>query len=267
MAQGGLSVVDSPNARFRTRLRAREPLLGCFVKTPHPAVVEVLASSGALDCICLDAEHAPFDRAALDVAILAARAGGLPALVRVPSPEPHHILNALDLGAAGVVVPHVLTGDQAAELGRAARYLTDGRSGGRGYAGATRASAFAAPPIADGLARAAAETSLIVQVEDAAALPNVEVIAGAEGVDAVFVGRIDLTVALGATNPKAPTVLAAVEDVTRRALGAGAAVGMFTGDLSELSHWRERGASLFLLGSDQGFLRAGAQGLRAAAGF
>ncbi len=262
-----MTLADSPAARFRTRLRAREPLLGCFVKTPHPAVVEAVASSGALDCVCLDAEHAPFDRQALDHAILAARAWGLPAIVRVPSPEPHHTLNALDLGAAGVLVPHVLTGAQAADVGRAARHLTDGRTGGRGYAGATRASGFTAPPIADGLARAAAETSVIVQVEDAAALPHVEAIASAEGVDAVFVGRIDLTVALGAIDPKAPEVLAAVQDVTRRALAVGAAVGLFTGDATELPHWRDRGASLFLLGSDQGFLRAGAAGLRAAAGF
>lgn len=262
-----MSVANSPNAQFRERLRAREPLLGCFVKTPHPAVVEALASAGALDCVCLDAEHAPFDRASLDAAILAARAWGLPALVRTPSPEPHHILNALDLGAAGVVVPHVLTGEQAGEVGRAARYLTDGRTGGRGYAGATRASGFTAPPISEGLARAAAETSVIVQVEDASALPHVEAIASAQGVDAVFIGRIDLTVALGETDPKAPKVLSAVEDVARRALAAGAAVGMFTGDMGEVGGWRDLGASLFLLGSDQGFLRSGVGALRAAAGF
>ena len=60
---------------FRERLVARELLAGTWVKTPHPHIAEVLALSG-LDVLVLDAEHAPFDRAALDQCILAARAGG-----------------------------------------------------------------------------------------------------------------------------------------------------------------------------------------------
>ena len=48
-------------ASFRARLRAREPILGTFVKTPSAIVCEVLAMT-PLDCVCLDAEHAPFDR-------------------------------------------------------------------------------------------------------------------------------------------------------------------------------------------------------------
>lgn len=255
----------SPAARFKAQLRARESLLGAFVKTPHPAVVEVLATSG-LDCLCLDAEHAPFDRRDLDLGLMAAWAGGLPALVRLPSGAAHEGLNVLDLGAAGIVVPHVFGGEQAAAVARAAHYATDGQVGGRGYAGATRSTAFAAPSIAGRLVEAAAETAVVVQIEDVDALEQVEAIASAPGVDAVFVGRIDLTVALGETDPKAPRVLAAVEDVTRRALSCGAAVGMFTGDLSEVPRWRALGVSLFLLGSDQGFLRSGAQALRRDAG-
>ncbi len=250
-------------ANFKRRLRAGEPLLGTFVKTPHPVVVEILARAG-LDCVCLDAEHAPYDRHALDLGLLAARANGLPALVRVPSGAPEHVLSALDLGAAGVVVPHVRSGAEAAALARSAHY---GARGGRGYAGGTRATNFAAPPLAERLARAAEETCVVVQLEDVEALPEAEAIASAPGVDAVFIGRIDLTVALGETDPKAPAVMQAVEDATRRIRAAGAVVGMFTPDLAELPRWREQGASLFLLGSDQGFIRAGAEGLRRAAGF
>ncbi|MFO0333697.1 MAG: hypothetical protein ACK53C_01450, partial [Pseudomonadota bacterium] len=69
-------------ATFRERVRRGERLIGTFAKTPHPAVVEVLGLS-PLDCLCLDAEHAPFDRGDLDVALLAARAADLPTLVRV----------------------------------------------------------------------------------------------------------------------------------------------------------------------------------------
>ena len=258
---------ESVDARFKARLRARAPLLGCFVKTPHAVVIEVLAASGALDCVCLDAEHAPFGRTALDRALLAARAGGLPALVRTPSAAPHHILNALDCGAAGVVVPHVLTAAQAAAVARAAHYTTDGQAGGRGYAGGTRAAGFEASAIPARIARTARETCVILQIEDAEALAELDAIAATAGVDAVFIGRIDLTLALGADDPHAPAVIAAVQDITRRVLAAGTAVGLFTPDLAELPAWREAGASLFLLGSDQGFLSAGAVAMRRAVGF
>ena len=64
---------------FKQRLASGAPLHGTFVKTPHPHVVEVLAMTG-LDCLCLDAEHAPFDRRDLDACIMATRAGGMPVL-------------------------------------------------------------------------------------------------------------------------------------------------------------------------------------------
>ena len=78
---------------FRDRLRSGDLLAGTWVKTPHPHVVEVLSFS-SLDCLVLDAEHAPFDRAALDLCILAARTGGKTVLVRPQSASHEHILNA-----------------------------------------------------------------------------------------------------------------------------------------------------------------------------
>ncbi len=247
---------------FKAKLRARAPLLGCFVKTPHPAVVEALSGAG-LDCICLDAEHAPFDRGDLDACLLAARAGGLPALVRTPSGAAHEILAALDMGAAGVVAPHVRSADEARAVARAGAY----GPGGRGFAGAVRGSASAAQSIGERLAEAAAQTTIVVQIEDVEAIDRAGEIAAVEGIDAIFVGRMDLTVALGESDPKSERALAAVKTVLAACLAQGRAVGMFTPDIAEVPSWRAQGASLFLLGSDQGFLRAGAARLRAEAGF
>jgi 2-keto-3-deoxy-L-rhamnonate aldolase RhmA len=252
----------SAAAAFKTRLVAGEPLLGTFVKTPHPSVVEVLAQTG-LDCLCLDAEHAPFDRADLDRGLMAARAGAMPALVRVASGQPHEILSALDLGAAGVLVPHVRSAAEAKAAVRACHY----GAGGRGYAGGTRASGYVSPPIGDRLKVARAETSIVLQIEDVEALDQLDAIAAVPDIDAIFIGRIDLTVALGETDPKAPRVMTAVSDIIAACRAAGRTVGLFTPDLSELDTWRGQGASLFLLGADHGFIRAGAAKLRADAGF
>ena len=241
---------------LKARLRARELVVGAFVKTPSPIVVEVLALS-ALDCVCLDAEHAPFDRSALDSCILAARAGGMDVLVRVPTGAPEHVLNALDCGATGVVVPHVQSVAEAEAVVRAAHY---GR-GGRGYAGSSRAAAYATTPMAKYKADSAARTVVVAQIEDPEAVEAVEAIAGVAGVDALFVGRVDLTIAYGAESLDDERVVAAVERVCAAGLAAGTPVGMYLARLEDVAYWRGRGASLFLLGSDHAFLLAGANDL------
>lgn len=249
----------TPAAAFRSRLHGGETLLGTWVKTPSPVVCEVLARSG-LDVLALDAEHAPFGRAELDGCLAICRATGMPALVRVPSADPAAILNALDCGASGILVPHVTTVEHAQAAVRASHY----GAGGRGYAGSTRAAGFAGRSIADQLRRGREETTVILQIEDAEAVEVVDRIAAVEGVDALFVGRVDLTVSLGATQLDDPRVLRAVEAICAAGRSRGVPVGMFVGDPKEAQAWIARGASLFILGSDHGFLLAGARGLREA---
>ncbi len=246
---------------FKQRLQACEPLLGTFLKTPHPHVVEVLATGG-MDCICIDAEHAPFDRNAIDLCVMAARAGGLPSIVRPASGAPHELLNALDCGADGVVVPHIRSVDEAVQLARTAHY----GPGGRGFAGSTRASGYGLTSIADHLANSAARTAVIAQIEDIEALDQIDAIAAVEGIDALFVGRIDLTISLGCTSPDDLKVLAAVELIVAACKRAGRASGMFLSRAADVGHWREQGASLFLLASDHNFLRSGARAMRVDAG-
>lgn len=242
---------------FRARVRGGEALLGIFVKTPHPSVIEVLGFAG-LDCVCIDAEHAPMDRESLDVMLMAARAADLPALVRVPNIDPASILNVLDLGATGVVLPHVNSASRALEVARACRF----GPGGRGYAGSTRSAGYGTGILADNLSRGDATTTVIAQIEDADALAEIDAIAAVDGIDALFVGRMDLTVSLGETSPTAPKVLEAVEAIYAAARRNKRAIGMFTPTLEEARHWRTRGAGLFLLQSDHACLLAAARELR-----
>lgn len=238
------------NAAFKARLAARERIVGTWVKTPSPIIVEVLALTG-LDCLVLDAEHAPFGRTELDACTQAAR--DMPVLIRPESAEPHHILQALDYGAAGVIVPHVRTPDEAAALVRSAHYGPNGR----GYAGTTRAAGFGTK----GMARTRADgahASVIAQIEDADALPHVDAIARTPGLDALFIGRADLTLSLGAETPDDPRVVAGVQAILDAGVKAGMPVGMFLARPSDAASWAERGASLFLLESDHDFIRAGA---------
>lgn len=234
---------------FRSRLRAREPLLGTFLKTPSSVVSEVLSLT-PLDCVCIDAEHAPFGRTELDACLMAFAAADKPALVRVPSSAPHEMLCALDSGAVGVVIPHVVSATQAHDAVAACQY----GPGGRGYAGSTRAARFTTKPMGEHLADSATMTTVIAQIEDGEALAHIDAIANADRLDCIFVGRMDLTVSLGAASPQDPTVVAAVERIVDAGCNAGIAVGMFVASVQEAADWLGRGATFFLVGSDQQLL-------------
>jgi 2-keto-3-deoxy-L-rhamnonate aldolase RhmA len=245
----------TPNARFKSRLTASEQLVGCFIKTPHPVVIEVLGA-GPLDFLILDAEHAPFDRASIDACMLAAKAVACPLLVRVPNSDPSWILNVLDCGAAGVVVPHVTTAAQAEELANAMHYVP----GGRGIAGTTRAGEYSLRPLVEHRAAARNEVSLFCQIEDRKGVENLAEIAAVPDVDALFVGRADLTVSYGLENFSTPEIAAICGDI----LGArGAATGLYCAPGEDVSEWRNKGASFIVSGSDHSFLAAGAKALAA----
>lgn len=108
---------------------------------------------------------------------------------------------------------------------------------------------------------------MIAQIEDVEAVDAIEALAAVDGIDCLFVGRIDLTIALGGTDPDAPEVVAAVDRVLAAAARAGRASGMFVPRNEDIPGWRDKGARLFLQGSDHAFLRAGAAAARATAGF
>jgi len=245
---------------FRESLIGGDLIVGAFVKTPSPIVFEVLGLT-ALDCLCLDAEHAPFDRLAIDACVMAARAAGKPILVRTPTSAPEHILNALDCGATGVVLPHIRSVEEAKAAALAACY----GAGGRGYAGSSRAADYTTKSMADHLSGSAATTTVIAQIEDIEAVETIDAIAHVPGIDALFVGRVDLTVAMGASSQDDPRVVAAVERVCGAGRAAGRTVGMFLSRPDDIAAWRDKGASLFLLGSDHAFMLAGAAELARAA--
>jgi len=247
-------VSRAPRTDFRRRLLAGDLLIGTFIRTPHASVVEVLGHS-PLDCVCLDAEHAPFDRTALDAAILAARASSLPALVRIH--EPAEVLTALDLGATGVLVPHVSSLDIARRAALSARYVP----GGRGYAGSTRAAGYTTRSMTEIIDEANRTVAVIAQIEDAAALEHLDAIASVEGLDALFIGRNDLTVSLGARSPSDSQVVDAVRAIHSAAQRHKRPLGMFASTVEEAGQWAAKGVSFFLLASDQQCMLQGVRDL------
>ena len=240
---------------FRGRLLAREHLIGTFIKTPTTHATEILGALG-FDFVVIDEEHAPFDRMATDAALLAARAVGTAALVRVQNTS--NILSVLDSGATGVLVPHVATAAHAREVAAACRY----QGGRRGYSGSPRHAGYGASGMWKTVEAADAVTTVIAQIEDPEALDEIDAIAAVDGIHALFIGRGDLSVALGAKSSDAPEVRGAVERIGKAARAADKPICVFVGGQAEASWLRDQGATAFVVASDQSFIRkAGAQAL------
>ncbi len=245
----------SPTAAdFRTRLKSKAALIGTFVKTPTTHATEILASLG-YDFVIVDAEHAPFDRRDLDGIAMAARLSGIAALVRVADGAPSAILNCLDLGAAGVLVPHVDSPERARAISAACRY----RDGGtRGYSTNSRAGNWGGTTMAAHMAAEDARACCVAMIEDAAALDEIDQIAATPGIDAFFIGRADLSSSLGLDKTGTPETAAAVDRILAAARKAGVAVMVLATSPDDAADLRAKGASAVVVSNDQSFLRSAA---------
>lgn len=235
-------------SEFRTRLCNRDHVLGTFIKTPTTHATEIIGHVG-FDFVIIDQEHAPFDRQAIDMACLAGLASNIAALVRVAEPTPSSILSVLDCGAAGVLVPHVDSPAIARTVAEACRY----RNGSRGFSTTTRAGNFGAAGMADHIEAQDSRVTCVAMIEDLAALGHLDALVQQPGIDAFFIGRGDLTAALGAERMQS-----AVKEITAAASANGMTTMALVSSREDARDMRELGVTAFVYSNDQSLMRAAA---------
>ncbi|WP_112323732.1 HpcH/HpaI aldolase family protein [Oceanibium sediminis] len=241
--------------RFKERFTAKEVLFGTFLKVPATMPAEIMGSVG-YDFIVVDEEHAPFSRETTDRIILACRAAGLAAIVRVQSGAAENILSVLDCGADGVLVPHVTDAETAHAIVAAGRY----HGGRRGFSPTTRAGDFGRAGQAEHMASEDSRVTIIAMVEDPEAVDNIDDILAVEGLDGVFIGRGDLGAAYAGSDDVVGRVREATDRIHKAALRAGRPVAILPGSPEDASTQANAGSTAFILSSDQGFLRSAAMG-------
>ncbi|MHB1224510.1 MAG: HpcH/HpaI aldolase family protein [Gemmatimonadaceae bacterium] len=239
---------------LHARLHGGDTLIGTLLSFPSADVAELLAGIG-FDWLFVDGEHGPFDtRALLDVV---RASGATPCLVRTPVGDDAAIARALDIGAAGVIVPQVHGAAQAEHVASVAHYPPAGRRG----VGITRAGGYGrqlrAPlGVGDGA------VTVVVQAESAAAVADIAAIARVPGIDAVLVGPNDLAASLGYPGqPTHPVVQRAIGQVVDGCRAAGRAVGIFGATAAAVRPWMERGVTLIVAGADALLLGQAARAL------
>lgn len=246
--------MPAPVNEIKSRLRAGERLVGCWVCLSDGYAAEVAATAG-FDWLLIDGEHAPNTIGSLRAQLQAVRE--VPAVIRLPDGDTARIKQALDIGAQTLLIPMVESAAEAEQLVRACRYPPAGIRGVG--ASLARASDFGAIP--DYVETADAEICLMVQVENRAGLAALDDILAVDGVDGVFIGPADLAADMGMTHsdPEARQVVMAT---IARISAAGKVAGVFSSDHAYLREAEAAGARFLGAGADIVML---AQALRARA--
>ena len=246
---------------FRQRVLGSETLIGAWASLDSPASAELLARAG-LDWVVVDLEHGAATEASLLAHLYALDAGGTTALVRPPSGERLRVGRALDLGAAGIVIPRLDTAEQVREAVTFLRYPPAGQ---RGVALLTRGARLGTVNHA-GVAALNDDIVGIIQIESPLALEAAEEIASIDGVDCLFVGPADLSHSLGIpgqfANPTYQSALRKVVDACRK---HGKAPGILLYDHATFRPHLDLGYTFVGVGADVSYVNDGIRAALAAA--
>lgn len=234
-------------AQIQLQLERKQPVLGTWSIVANATLAEI-ASLAGLEFLILDLEHGPYDFGALESAIRACESAGSAPLVRVPSLDPSIFQRVLDLGAHGVVVPQI-TGRTDVE--RAVAYAKYAPVGTRGYNPFVRAAAFAGST-GESSGKLQTDFGLVcVIIENTAGYAELDQILSVSGLDAVYLGTYDISMALGCNgNTKDPRVLSFVADAGQRIVSAGKALGMMVRTQEEIEQALDLGATMLVYGVD-----------------
>jgi 4-hydroxy-2-oxoheptanedioate aldolase len=247
--------------RLRQALAARKVVYGTWVQTPSPEVVEILGWSG-WDFVILDLEHGPYGPEGLPHLVRAAEASGTTPLVRVPLSAPHEVGKALDVGAAGIVVPGVSSADDGA---RAVRLTRLPPHGSRGSSPSTRQLHYSALPFTSLTEEGARQPLVVLQVEARLATSDLGGILGIDGLDVIFIGPYDLSTSLGLPGQfDHPKVKEAISEIVSRAAERGVAVGIWVPDAQAAHLWVEQGVRFMSVSNNELMLFKASADLRRA---
>jgi len=242
----------------KAKLKEGKAVIGIRLDFTSPYVVESLTGIG-FDFVYFDLEHGPSSEESCQDMFRAAELAGLTPIVRVPNNEPGFTARLLDSGAMGIIFPHCNTKQDAEAAVKAVKYPPDGERGAGG-----RPLSLSGMPIADYIREANRETMIITMIEEMAALQNLPEILTVEGLDVLWIGRVDLSVSSGIPGKlDDPKIQDAVKRVIAEGNAAGKAVGVGAASADRPEQIREfinQGARFFSLDMT-GVLRSAARNI------
>jgi 2-dehydro-3-deoxyglucarate aldolase/4-hydroxy-2-oxoheptanedioate aldolase len=243
------------NARaFRDKLDRGDLCFGTGIGLSDPNVTEALC--GDLDFFWVDMEHTALSLQEVKYHLMAIKGSGTAALVRVPWNDQALIKPVIDIGADGVIVPMIETADDVARAVAACRYPPQGT---RGF-GPLRPLDYGRRNLKEYYEQANADIIIVVQIEQAAAVENIDEILAVPGLTSIAFGPNDLSTALGYRGePAHPEVLKVMQTITDKARAAKIPVGVSVGaDPAHLAQLANMGIQWLSMGLDVTLMRRAA---------
>jgi len=208
------------------------PVIGTFFELGDPTAVECLGLSG-MDFLVIDTEHGPFDVESTMNLVRAAELRSVEPLVRIKDHTRASVLKMLDIGAKGLIIPNIETVEQVKEIVDYGKYYPVGH---RGFA-PTRCGGYgfvehAVEDINEYFKMSNNETMIIPQCETKKCLENIEQIVSIDGVDGIFIGPYDLSIALGIPAQFSnPTFVQSIDRILKACKDAGKFAFIFCGSV------------------------------------
>ncbi|QBK30959.1 HpcH/HpaI aldolase family protein [Roseitalea porphyridii] len=245
-------------------LRAGKTVLTAWSAQPEAGLVGMIAGAG-FDAVTMDMQHGGHHEASIWDGVAAVLLRRVPAIVRVPVGRFDMASRALDFGADAVIAPMINSVEDARALAAFTKYPPLGeRSWGptRGLAlrGVEGGNAY--------LHSANADTLCFAMIETRAALDALDDILDVDGIDAVFVGPADFSIAWTGGQGVDATLddmMDAVADVAARAKAKGKLAGIFAVDPAMAPRYAQMGFGLIAAGFDAAIVNRGAQAVLSAA--
>lgn len=230
-----------------------QPPLGTWIMSASPIVAEAIGLAG-FDWGVVDMEHTPLDTMGAMQLLQALGNTRMVPVVRVPWNDAVMVKRVLDAGATTVMFPFVQDAQEARLAVAATRFPPEGV---RGMAGMSRGSRYGTQP--DYLRRANQDIGVIVQIETAHAVAQIEDIAAVPGVDALFIGPADLSGSLGVPGQmQHASVVALMTDAVRRAKAMAKPIGTLGLTLEVATRYRAMGFDYLAVAADLSLMMQGA---------
>ena len=236
---------------FRELVHSGKLVVGTFVALPAPEVVEITGQVG-LDFVAIDDEHGWMNPETQSSLVVAARSVGMAAIVRLRDDDPKLIGRMLDMGADGIVVPHVDTAEAARRAVQAAKFFPEGE---RGVSHRTRSAGYSVMDYEQYTAAANARTCIGVLIESKEAVRNLDDILAVRGLDFVLVGHKDLSQSLGhPAQTEHPLVMDRISTILRKTSEAGLTPAVGVSRVKQAKPFVELGARMVFVSKDMGLL-------------
>ncbi|MEX0715785.1 MAG: aldolase/citrate lyase family protein [Planctomycetaceae bacterium] len=241
----------------KAALKEGQPQVGTWLSFGNIHSARLMARVG-FPWVNLDMEHSPIDWSEAAWIFGAVADAGCVPLVRVPQGHYHLIKRALDAGAMGIIAPMINTVEEAKEVLNAAKYPPQGN---RSLGGNLHSLNFDATA-GDYFKKANDEILVVLQTESPEGVRNAEEIYGLPGVDAIFVGPVDLTAQMRTPDGVDPSP-GELEEMLQRVLAAGKKVGTPVGlhvqGVEQAQKRIDEGWQFIAVGSELKFMVTGAQ--------